>query len=83
MAFPSVSVNWGPTGAILGFRVIDADCVSSYFQNNYSSIAKGDTGEEMSARVQAKIEAGLLCIVDCLIDWRFLNAVSAAFMYCR
>ena len=51
-------------GAIFGFRVLDPDCVSSYFQNNYSSITKGDTGEEMSARVRAKIDAGLLCVVD-------------------
>ena len=51
-------------GAIFGFRVIDPDWVSSYFQNNYSSITKGDMGVEMSARVRAEVEAGLVCVVD-------------------
>ena len=51
-------------GAILGFHVIDPYCVSSYFQNNYSSITKGGTGEEMSARVRAEIDVSLLCVVD-------------------
>ena len=51
-------------GACFGFRVIDPDCVSSYFQSNYSSITRGDTGRVMGERVRDEIAAGLLCVVD-------------------
>ena len=51
-------------GACFGFRVIDPDCVSAYNLNNYSSITKGKTGEVMTTRLQAEIEAGLLRVVS-------------------
>ena len=42
------------------FRVIDPECVSSYFKPNYSLTTKGATGAEMSSCVKAEIDAGVL-----------------------
>ena len=51
-------------GACFGYRVIDPDCVSVYFQTNYSSITKGEIGIIMGERVKKEIEAGLVTVVD-------------------
>ena len=52
-------------GACFGIWVIlDPNYVSTYFKSNYLSITKGDSGKEMSARVRAEIDVGLLCVVD-------------------
>ena len=51
-------------GVCFGFRVIDSDCVSRYWQGNYSSITKGLTGQTMNDRVKKELDAGLLCEVS-------------------
>ena len=43
-----------------GFRVIDLECVSAYFQLNYSSITKGITAETMGVWVRDEIISGLV-----------------------
>ena len=51
-------------GACFGFRVIDQDCVSSYFPKKYSSITHGDIGVRMVLKVSWEISEGLLKVVD-------------------
>ena len=51
-------------GVCFGYRVIDAECSSSYSCSNYSSITKSPIGDTMSARLQLEIAEGLVTIVE-------------------
>lgn len=50
-------------GACFGYRIIHPDCVSCYFQENYSSITKGNIGKRWE-RVESEISDSLLSVVD-------------------
>ena len=47
-------------GACFGYKVIDLDAFSTYFQNNYSLVTNGDMRRIVGDSFQCEIVAGLL-----------------------
>ena len=46
------------TGVCRGFRIVDKDCATAYYCENYATVTKGALYDEMSDKIRKELTSG-------------------------